>query len=1157
MVNPNTPYQLVAYAEDGYAFANWLIMDATNQTKTLSANPLTYSFASEMRVIANFAPVQDTTQTVIVVAVASPEEGGQVDLIVDGAVWNPTKDAAGNTYYELPQNTTCTLAAVSYEGYTFAKWDVYVEGVPTTEVGADNVFTYTFKSNASVIAYFDGGETSDTTQTDTTVKTVTVLAVAEPANSGKVEITGVAATADYNGNSVYTLDPETTYEVVATPAKGYKFLSWRIMDATTQGISVEGNPFTYKFTEDAQVIAIFTEDQPVIDDSTRYNVTWEVYGVPATVGGAEVVVAGAEKAVTFQGYIVEPGITYGIRFTEPQGYKFAYATYVMGNMYDSLSAGNTMVFTDNTQIMAYYEEDKTSSDTTQTDTTDNTVTVWTLSQPTEGGSVEITGVTPSANYDGWLVYYLDSEVAYQLVATPANGYKFSAWRILSNDGQGVSLEENPMIYKFTENSQAIAIFTEESGSDTTQTDTTDNTVTVWTLSEPTQGGSVEITGVTPSAKYDGWLVYYLNPEVAYQLVATPADGYKFSSWRILSNDGQGVSLENNPTTYKFTENSQAIAIFTEEKYYTLTTITNLPNAGEAVYYPVESAYKEGETVMFFADSSIYNPDAFKFEAWIVNGVRQVERTIQVTMTRNTLVELVVSEIVPPAYYHLYTMVPDSNAGAIYVTPEDTAYLEGTIVSLYPMIDTLNYDIDTWVVNGKRVAGHNLVLTMDKDYQVVLLTKDKPVITNPEYNVTFIVRPDSVGSANYNSGMYEEGTVLSLAPYTYSNEYEFSNWYINGKYVQAKNPKVTITEETTIILMYKQKQQYSVNTSVVVKDNTEEEVAAVSLASGKYISGETYTVTPVIYDEDYKFSAWIINGNMVDEEEFEITITKSYQITLLVEPVEQGQEAPTQFSVIMNFLPDTNVCTANVTSGIYEAGQEIELKPIIYNQDEYEFNAWVVNGEVYSTEVVVVTVEKDMNISLIAVEKVLVEDDEIPEDVTVDLTAASDTTSSVSLIWTPVEDADYYTVDVMVGGVIVSSYVVDAEGRVIKSDKDVALNLDELIAAGVTYHFEIVPYTEDGEVIEEEIISGRFTTLKSTDAINETKAEVATNFKAYGVERAVVVENAENNVVSVFDINGRRVANTINVNDAKVRIAVPRMGVYVVRVGNAAAKVYVR
>ena len=146
---------------------------------------------------------------------------------------------------------------------------------------------------------------------------------------------------------------------------------------------------------------------------------------------------------------------------------------------------------------------------------------------------------------------------------------------------------------------------------------------------------------------------------------------------------------------------------------------------------------------------------------------------------------------------------------------------------------------------------------------------------------------------------------------------------------------------------------------------------------------------------------------------------------------------------------------------------------------------------------------------------------------------------------------------MVGGVIVSSYVVDAEGRVIKSDKDVALNLDELIAAGVTYHFEIVPYTEDGEVIEEEIISGRFTTLMSIDAINETKAEVATNFKAYGVERAVVVENAENNVVSVFDINGRRVANTINVNDAKVRIAVPRMGVYVVRVGNAAAKVYVR
>lgn len=90
------------------------------------------------------------------------------------------------------------------------------------------------------------------------------------------------------------------------------------------------------------------------------------------------------------------------------------------------------------------------------------------------------------------------------------------------------------------------------------------------------------------------------------------------------------------------------------------------------------------------------------------------------------------------------------------------------------------------------------------------------------------------------------------------------------------------------------------------------------------------------------------------------------------------------------------------------------------------------------------------------------------------------------------------------------------------------------------------------------IWGKFTNILAIgdepDAIAETEVS---NVQIFGSEKRLVINNAANATVDVFDVMGRSITKTQRLASDAETIAVPRSGIYVVRMGNTAKKVFVK
>lgn len=133
----------------------------------------------------------------------------------------------------------------------------------------------------------------------------------------------------------------------------------------------------------------------------------------------------------------------------------------------------------------------------------------------EGGSVNTSGGS----------YPLDTEL--EILATPNENYEFSNW---SGNASG---NENPLIYTVTGNASISANF---------------NQLITFSIEVNTsQGGTVNTNGGL-----------YGEGETI-NLIATPSEGYEFSSWSI---NGESTST-NNELEYVVTEDAEIQAIFNE------------------------------------------------------------------------------------------------------------------------------------------------------------------------------------------------------------------------------------------------------------------------------------------------------------------------------------------------------------------------------------------------------------------------------------------------------------------------------------------------------------------------------------------------------------------------------------------------------------------
>jgi len=238
---PGTSVALTATPAPGYRFLSW------SGGATGTASPATVVMNKDTTVTANFGLIPTYTLTVG----RNPTFGGNVSVKVGtgAAENNPTVAKT------VESGTSITVAATALAGYEFENWTAGTGGALPTGAGfsadrASNTFTMT--TNVNMVANF-----KDIT---TPKPNCYALNIAEALN-GTIEVTNT--TKEKDGNCY----PEgAVVTVKATPAAGYKFVSWgSALNGTT------ANPGTITINAAKTVSATFVLDEGQV--VTMYTLT--------------------------------------------------------------------------------------------------------------------------------------------------------------------------------------------------------------------------------------------------------------------------------------------------------------------------------------------------------------------------------------------------------------------------------------------------------------------------------------------------------------------------------------------------------------------------------------------------------------------------------------------------------------------------------------------------------------------------------------------------------------------------------------------------------------------------------------------------------------------------------------------------------------------
>ena len=530
---------LSATANAGYTFKEWKVISGG---VTVADNKFTVGTA-DVTVKAIFEAVDYT-----------------VTVTTDG---NGTASATMTTGYIGDE---ITLTATANAGYKFKEWEVVSGGVTV----ADNKFTIG-TANVTVKAVFEAID-------------YTVIVLTD--GHGTVSATKTTG----NIGDVVTLS--------ATPAAGYKFKEWKVISG---GVTVADNKLKIG-SADVKVQAIFEPVYYAVKVTSEGNGTVTSSVSSAIIGTEVTLTATPDAEDRFAGWeVVSGGITLTDETKATTTFTMVtsavevkavfvpktYTVMVIGGTADNATAskGDTVRITANDPSKGK-EFDKWTSDSEKVIFADEKASSTSFDMPS--GTVKVTAnfkdieykvtVTNDGNGTGKAsasTGIMGDEIT--LTASANAGYKFKEWKVVSG---GVTVADN----KFTVGTADVtvkAIF-----------EAIDYTVTVTTDGHGTASATKTIGNI--------------GDEVT--LSATPAQGYKFKAWEVVSGK---VTVADN----KFeigTADVTVKAVF-EAIDYTVTVTTD----GHGTASATKTTGNIGDEVTLTATPN----EGYKFKAWeVVSGV---------------------------------------------------------------------------------------------------------------------------------------------------------------------------------------------------------------------------------------------------------------------------------------------------------------------------------------------------------------------------------------------------------------------------------------------------------------------------------------------------------------------------------------------------------
>jgi len=525
-----TVVSLVATPASGYRFVNWTgnvsaVEDVYGAATTITMN-------GDYAITANFIKQHDLN--------TNSTEGG---LAME----------PGEGVFTYDEGTVVDLVATPDAGYRFIEWTGDVGTI--ANVNATST-TITMNGDYAITANF-------VAIYDLTISSTAGGSVTEP------------------GEGVFTYDEGTVVDLVAIPDAGYRFVQWTgdvgtiadVHDASTT-ITMNGN---YAIT--ANFVAIY-------DLATS-----------STEGGS--VTTPGEGVFTY-----DEGTVVDLVATPDAGYRFV-------NWTDDVSTvGNVTAGTTTIRINGDYSISA------------NFVRQYTLTvTSTAGGSITAPG-------EGIFTY--DAGTVVNLVATPASGYRFVNWTgnvgtINSTNGASTTITMSGT-YSITANFEATA---------------------PW-VPPPVQYGLIVFAGTGGSVTSPGVGIFAYDAGTVVNLVATPANGYRFVRWSGSVDTVGNVYAASTTITMNRDYSITASFVAIYELSISSTEGVSVIEPGEGVF-----SYDEGTVVDLVAEAE----EEYRFVEWTgdvgtIGDVYAAETTI--TMNGDYSISANFEEVPPSQVYPTVT-----------------------------------------------------------------------------------------------------------------------------------------------------------------------------------------------------------------------------------------------------------------------------------------------------------------------------------------------------------------------------------------------------------------------------------------------------------------------------------------------------------------------
>ena len=352
----------------------------------------------------------------------------------------------------------------------------------------------------------------------------------------------------------------------------------------------------------------------------------------------------------------------------------------------------------------------TGPDTDDTEQQTETYSVTVETTPSDGGTV-----SPSLEES----YEEGTDI--QLLANPSDEYVFTGW---SGDMEG---SVNPLPLTVSQDFNITANF------ELKEYDLTVNT--------EGEGSVTENVLEAKSKQYEHG--------TAVELVATPAEGYRFAEW-----EGD-VTGTDNPAEITVEDEKEVTAVFEKKEYPLTVNIAGDGAVWEDVIQAKTTDYEYGAVVELTANPA----DGWYFTEWEgeLNGDRNPNR---ITVEDTTDVTAVFER-----ESHSLDVETDGN-GSVSMDPDENEHLHGESVELTAEADE-GWEFVEWK-GDLRSSDNPATITVDEDKEV------KAVFEANTYTISIDVDGNGVIDRTPYASEYEHGTSVLLTAKA-DSDYNFTEW----------------------------------------------------------------------------------------------------------------------------------------------------------------------------------------------------------------------------------------------------------------------------------------------------------------------------------------------------------------------------------------------